>query len=328
MAGNTGTGVYKREEESYDAFININNIPELTVESESPVLLGGNVTITDAVHLFARVGTSDPKWREISRHLDSIASLAVRNQATLAGNLMMKHAHNDFPSDVFVCFETMGATLEIMDSAGTVQEMSLDTFLGADMKRKLIKTIKFPTGRMTMQGSGRPRLGRRPMRGGLGVRTPHTFLKTFKIMPRSSNAHAYVNAGFLASVDVERNYEIVGAPTIVYGGISGSVTHARKTEQFLQGKNMTDHDTFMSALDILETEMIPDQQPVMASGEYRTQLALSLFYKVNMKHVTLYLVKIIREFLNPLFSPLSMSKQHCHKQLLYYDVRATSDQSC
>ena len=30
---------------------------------------------------------------------------------TLAGNLMLKHAHNDFPSDVFVLLEALGANI-------------------------------------------------------------------------------------------------------------------------------------------------------------------------------------------------------------------------
>ena len=287
MAGNTGTGVYKREE-TYDVFININNIPDLAVESTSPMLLGANVTITDAVHYFARAGKSDPKWEEISGHLASIANLGIRNQGTLAGNLMMKHQHRDFPSDVFVCFETLAATLEIVDSTGAIQETSLETFLGTDMKRKLIKTIKFPLTRQGRSGlltSGRVRVGRMWMKAGPRQRTPasapHTFFKTFKIMPRSSNAHAYVNAGFSATVDVEKNYGIVGKPTIVYGGLSASLIHASKTEQFLEGKKMTDHDMFMAALAVLEEEIVPDIDPVLASEKYRKQLGLSLFYKVD-----------------------------------------------
>lgn len=282
MAGNTGTGVYKREEESYDAFVNINNIADLKVESESPMYLGGNVSITDAIHYFARAGNSDPKWTEISKHLANIANLGIRNQGTLAGNLMMKHAHPDFPSDVFVCLETLGATLELLDSAGAVEEISVESLLGADMTRRLIKTIKFPAKRQVRSVAGRVRVGRMWMRAGPGeaAGATHTFLKTFKIMPRSSNAHAYVNAGFLANVDIEKNYEIVGAPTIVYGGISSNLIHARKTEQFLEGKNMTDHGMFMAAIDILETEIIPDMTG--KPGEYRKQLGLSLFYKVNM----------------------------------------------
>jgi hypothetical protein len=35
---------------------------------------------------------------------------------TLAGNLMLKHAHNDFPSDVFVILEAVGASIVTIEA--------------------------------------------------------------------------------------------------------------------------------------------------------------------------------------------------------------------
>ena len=104
-------------------------------------------------------------------------------------------------------------------------------------------------------------------------------------MPRSSNAHAYVNAGFKAEVDVDSNFKIVGKPTIVFGGINPQFTHATQTEDFLMDRNMNDHAMFMQAVQILESELNPsDDDPVLASPQYRKQLALCLFYKVNVNN--------------------------------------------
>ena len=69
VGGNTGTGVFKRDEPYYDALININNVPELKAETSDPVSLGGNISITDAIHFFDRIGQSDPRWLAISEHL-------------------------------------------------------------------------------------------------------------------------------------------------------------------------------------------------------------------------------------------------------------------
>ena len=124
VGGNTGTGVFKRDEESYDAFININNVTELKVESTDQMFLGGNVTITEAIAFFSRVGEAVPLWAALARHLGWIASVGIRNQATLAGNLMLKHAHHDFPSDVFLCLATVGAVLEIVDTTGASQQVA------------------------------------------------------------------------------------------------------------------------------------------------------------------------------------------------------------
>ena len=63
-------------------------------------------------------------------------------------------------------------------------------------------------------------------------------------MPRSSNAHAYVNAGFLALVDVENGFTITQKPTIVFGGIREDFVHANGVEEFLIGRSMSDHEMF------------------------------------------------------------------------------------
>ena len=114
-------------------------------------------------------------------------------------------------------------------------------------------------------------------------------------MPRSSNAHAYVNAGFLALVDVENAFTITQKPTVVFGGIREDFVHANGTEEFLIGRSMSDHDMFeevvgsfynsfkklkSQALVILATELQPAEDPVLSSATYRRQLALGLFYKV------------------------------------------------
>ena len=285
VGGNTGTGVFKRDEEAYDAFININKITELKAESESPMFLGGNVTITDAIHFFSRAGQSDPKWSAISRHLGLIASVGIRNQGTLAGNLMMKNAHNDFPSDVFISMETVGATLEIVTATGAIEEVSVVQFVTHDMNRKFIRKIKFPETKMAKlrQTPQKVRVGRMWLSPSPAVstKTSKTFIRTFKIMPRSSNAHAYVNAGFMANVDVENNFQVVGKPTIIFGGISSTFCHAKQTETFLESKNMNDHAMFLEAAALLESELEPSQDPVLASPEYRRQLAVGLFYKVK-----------------------------------------------
>ena len=42
-----------------------------------------------------------------------MANTAVRNTGTLAGNLMLKHAHQYFPSDLFLMLEALGANIVV-----------------------------------------------------------------------------------------------------------------------------------------------------------------------------------------------------------------------
>ena len=260
--------------------MSINKIEELKETSTNPMFLGGNVSITDAIHFFTKAGESNPVWTAIGQHLNLIASVGIRNQGTLAGNLMMKNAHNDFPSDVFLSMETAGAILEIVDPNGGVEEKTVGEFSTTDMNKKFIKKIKFPSlkNKTTKKDLHKLWLTSKAKAGGAEWK-----IRTFKIMPRSSNAHGYVNAGFLALVDAENDFKIEGKPTIVFGGINSTFIHARETEDFMMGRNMNDHDMFIEALTILASELEPEFDPVLASPIYRKQLAMGLFYKVNFK---------------------------------------------
>lgn len=111
-------------------------------------------------------------------------------------------------------------------------------------------------------------------------------------MPRSQNAHAYVNAGFRFEIDTNTK-TVLSPPTIVFGGISESFVHAVETEQYLTGKNLNDQTVILNAFQILNKEILPDNNPVLAAPEYRKSLAISLFYK--------YILYLNQNNINPRF---------------------------
>jgi len=59
--------------------------------------------------------------------------------------------------------------------------------------------------------------------------TKDHIIKTYKIMPRSANAHAYINAGFRAKI---QGNKIVEKPTIIFGGIRPSLVPLYKFIKF------------------------------------------------------------------------------------------------
>ena len=65
------------------------------------------------------------------------------------------------------------------------------------------------------------------------------------------------------------------------GGISGTFFRATQTEDYLVGKNLNDNATLQGALAVLDSEIVPVEDPVLASVEYRKYLAKALFYKVR-----------------------------------------------
>lgn len=105
-------------------------------------------------------------------------------------------------------------------------------------------------------------------------------------MPRSQNAHAVVNAGFLFKF--KQNSDLLEKASIVFGSISPTFVHATKTEEVLVGKDPFTDDTLQSALKSLSGEIKPEEAPPEPSASFRKMLALSLYYKVNIKLCALF----------------------------------------
>lgn len=98
-------------------------------------------------------------------------------------------------------------------------------------------------------------------------------------MPRAQNAHAIVNAGFLFRF--KENSKLLESASIVYGGISPTFFHARKTERILVGNDPYSDVTLQIALQTLHSEVKPDERPPKSSAAYRKMLAVTLYYKAS-----------------------------------------------
>lgn len=256
VAGNTGSGIYPAEDK-IDVYIDINQIQIDQVSSKSPLTVGAGMTLTKFMNLMEDLGKSDPKWKfgkEMAKHLLKVANVGVRNRGTMAGNLMLKHKDRTFPSDLFILLEGVGAKLIVTDSNGTTSKLSLQDWLEVSMEQKLLNSIEFP-----------------------GLEENHIF-RTFKIASRSQNAHTYVSGAFLAKVN-SQTLVIEEQPTIVFAGISSSFLHASETEALMKGMNVNDQTNLNKIMSSLHKEIIPDDNPVNTSPEYRRQLAQALVYK-------------------------------------------------
>ncbi|CAG7720323.1 unnamed protein product [Allacma fusca] len=259
VAGNTGTGVFKFDG-PYDAYVEVNNIPDLSVLSvnKSEAVLGAAVTLTKAIDFLENLGNTEGyKYAGgVGHHIRRVANTPVRNFGTIAGNIMMKHDHHDFPSDIFLILETVGAKVYVASSPTDISSHTLDDFLNVDMKGKIIAYFTIPK------------------------RTGNYVYRSFKITKRHQNAHAYVNAGFLIKVDPANNFKITEKPSICFGGIGPKFVHATRTEEALTGADLTDPNTLKKAIKMLDEEVEPDNHLPDASPQYRKQLTKNLLYKV------------------------------------------------
>lgn len=94
-------------------------------------------------------------------------------------------------------------------------------------------------------------------------------------MPRSQNAHAYVNAAFLLKL----SQTIIETASICFGGIDPDFTHATETEKALQGKDISNEATLEEIFKSITEEVNPDWVLPDVAPSYRKTLAAGLFYK-------------------------------------------------
>ncbi|KAK2583672.1 hypothetical protein KPH14_009602 [Odynerus spinipes] len=253
--GNTAHGVYRLKKP--DLYVDINDIPDLrrVEKSESSLTLGGNVSLTVTMENFEKYSKEKgfEYLRHLADHIDLIASVPVRNIGTIAGNLMIKHQYHEFPSDLFLIFQTAGARIHILEAPGSKNDMTLLEFLGTSMKHKIIYSIILPA-----------------------LDSSYEF-RSYKIMPRAQNAHAHVNAGFLFKLD--GTGKVLEKPNIIFGGIREDFTHATRTQDFLVNKSIFDKNVLKTAIDTLDGELNPNHVLPDYSPEFRKTLAEGLFYK-------------------------------------------------
>ncbi|KAJ8719472.1 hypothetical protein PYW08_011647 [Mythimna loreyi] len=256
IAGNTGQGVYHVTDYP-PVLIDIFNVVELRGHTiDVNLIIGAGMPLTEMMELFLEISQTNEDFcylKVFYDHMDLVAHIPVRNIGTIGGNLYLKHLNNDFQSDLFLLFETVGAMITIAEGVGVMKAVSLIDFLKIDMKGKLIVNVMLP-----------------PL-------STNCKLKTYKIMPRSQNAHAVVNAGFLFKF--KTNSKFLETATIVYGSISAKFVHAAKTEAVLAGKDPFTNETLQLALKSLSDEILPEEAPPEPSADFRKMLAISLYYK-------------------------------------------------
>ena len=259
IAGNTARGVYE-DLEDHDALIDVTDVTELKQVSSDPLEVGAALSITDTINHFKMILENEESGgysylKIINDYLVYVASPAIRDVGTMAGNIMMKVLHPSFQSDIFSMLEAVGAKVVIASLENgqiKLSEYSPVQLLNLDMKKKVIVKIIFP--KLTSQ---------------------HKF-QYYKVAPRTAFAAAYVNAAFLAEFD-QTNKIIVSPPSLVFGGVSDKFIHASDAETMIAGKDLTNPEILKNIFTTLDREAATDSD--IEEQEFKTKLPSSLFYK-------------------------------------------------
>ncbi|CAD6991713.1 unnamed protein product [Ceratitis capitata] len=262
VAGNTAHGVYRRSPD-IKHFIDLHGVPELkqhTIVGEK-LTLGANLSLTEAIDIFQKVAQRPgfEYCEQLWRHFDLIANVPVRNAGTLAGNISIKKAHPEFPSDVFLSFEALNVQIIIQELSAPARSMPILEYLRQPFNKAVITAFELKAylkGRFVYH--------------------------SYKITPRAQNAHAYVNAAFLLDMDVTA-WGIVNSARLCFGGINPDFVHATATESFVIRQNIFDKEVSAQLFSLLSAEVVPNEVLPDPSPAYRRSLACALFYKTLLK---------------------------------------------
>ncbi|XVF69320.1 hypothetical protein PTKIN_Ptkin11bG0071400 [Pterospermum kingtungense] len=273
IVGNTGVGYYK-ELLHHDTYIDLRYIPELSIIRKDPsgIEIGAAVTIYKAIEALNKGNEGEFNledglvFKKIADHMEKIASVFIRNTASVGGNLIMAQRKH-FPSDIATILLSVDAIVDIM-TGQTHEKLTLEEFLGRpplDSKSVLL-SIKIPCW-----GSSRDV-------------SSDTYTKllyeTYRAAPRPlGNALPYLNAAFLAEVSLCKNStgRMLKNCRLAFGacGTKHSI-RVREVEEFLSGKLMC-IDVLYEAIKLLESLVMLEDGT--SSAAYRSSLAVGFLFE-------------------------------------------------
>ena len=80
---------------------------------DSSLQVGAAVSLSNLIGLLQENESKSTSFKPLADHLLKIANVPVRNVGSWAGNLMLTHDHDNFPSDVFTMMAGVGAKVTI-----------------------------------------------------------------------------------------------------------------------------------------------------------------------------------------------------------------------
>lgn len=262
LGGNTSLGVLKYLNNTtpyytptnFPIVIDINQIWELNATqfntNTNTLTLGATLNINecmDALHTYGRINSigkpvdASSIFSVVAHHLYHIANTQIRNAASWAGNFMIFLQYRDFPSDAILAFATAGIKLTLCNREGNLQTMSIDEFL--------------TTSYEAFQSQGMFIVSLTITETPANASNRVTQAETMKIAAREHNAHAYVDGGFVYTMDMTKMPPICLSARVIFGGVSDRIFIANRVQQVLTNSPLT-QQTFNQALSALMQDVI------------------------------------------------------------------------
>ncbi|XP_028790448.1 indole-3-acetaldehyde oxidase [Neltuma alba] len=295
VVSNTGMGYYK-DVESYDKYINLKGISELSEikKDETGIEIGTTVTIFKVIEaLKPKSGCEflsdfDMILEKIANHMSKVASGFIRNTASIGGNLVMAQKYH-FPSDIATILLAVDTMVHIMNGTN-FEWLTMQEFLERPplCLESVLLRIKIPSWESNKSD---PENRKRKI-----------LFETFRAAPRPlGNALAYINGALLVEVSQGKDTKgtLIDNCRLSFGAYGTKhAIRATKVEELLVGKLLS-VGVMHEAINMLPAIIVPEEGTSRIA--YRLSLAAGFLFK----------------FLSPLID-------HCDQNLNNYSNTSTS----
>ncbi len=278
VVGNTASGIQIFHDKIVKQTINLHiaDIPELLgiEEDKRSFLCVGSAERLQSLYDYLKMKCSNYTATDdrtsfppliMHKHMMRLATTEIRNAGSVGGNLYLAKKWG-FPSDLVCVLMTLNATV-LVKAVGKIEPkeyISMVDFMSSDQLQLdgtvIIQSITVPIAQLE-----------------------NTFIRTYKVSRRPQNAHPFVNAGFVANVDIKaKKFSDV---CIVMGHIAKLTQRMPKTENFMEEHcsptEIATSSQLTELLSILYTELksVSDAGSFLTSESYHLTTARNLFLK-------------------------------------------------
>ncbi|MCC4798571.1 xanthine dehydrogenase small subunit [Enterovibrio norvegicus] len=237
-----------------DELIYVGQVNDIKVvkETDTHIEIGANVPLTDVYSALT------PHYPDFGTLIQRFASLQIRNQGTVGGNIANASPIGDAPPLLIA----LGASIELR-RGDAVREIPIEDFfkdykVTALQPSEFIQTIRIPK-----------------------PQTEQMF-KAYKISKRFDDDISAVCGAFRLTFGNDANgSDIVTCVRIAFGGMAATPARATNSEQALLGKPLST-ESIQAAMLALEHDFAPITD-FRASKEYRLETAANLLYRMYIE---------------------------------------------